>query len=151
MKKQKKHELKVSTKISLAFSIIVIIVGVVFYFLLPNLLNYPPNTINTQFDKEVSKLYYIYQYAIAMVGIILVFIAYFKISLRKIDKWNESKNKKNVKEIRKICFSYPYKLFATIEIFPVTIVLVTLLLTGSHPLILLFKILKFSCSILLQS
>lgn len=153
MKKQKKYELNISTKISIAFSIITIIVGVVFYFLLPNLLNYPPNTINTQFDKEVSKLYYIYQYAIAMVGIVLLFIIYFKISLRKIDKWNRNKNKKDINEIRRICFSYPYRLFATIEIFPVTIVLTTLLLTGSHPLILLFKIgiLVFSFATLVSS
>ena len=57
----KEKNLKISTQISMAFTVITILVGTLFYFLLPNLLNYPPNTINTQFDKEVSKLYYIYQ------------------------------------------------------------------------------------------
>lgn len=153
MKERKKHELKVSTKISLSFSIITMFVGILFYFLLPNLLNYPPNTINTQFDKEVSKLYYIYQYAIAIIGIILLFIVYFKTSLRKIDKWNVNKNEKDIQEIRKICFSYPYKLFAVIEILPVLIVLLTLVCTGSHPAILLFKIgiLVFSFATLVSS
>lgn len=149
----KKYKLKVSSKIALAFSIITIIVGIIFYFLLPTLLNYPPNTINTQFDKEVSKLYYIYQYLIAIVGIILLFILYFKISLRKIDKWTKTKKISEVKEVRKICFKYPYKLFAIIEIVPVIIVLLTLVCTGSHPVILLFKIgiLVFSFTTLVSS
>ena len=143
----------ISTQMSLAFTLITIIVAILFYFLLPTLLNYPPNTINTTFDKEVSKLYYCYQYLIAITGIILLFIAYFKISLRKIDVWLKNKDNKKIKEIRKICFSYPYKLFTTIEIFPVAIVLITLMLTGSHPLILLFKIgiLVFSFATLVSS
>ena len=153
MKKNKKHELKISTKMSLAFSIIISVVAIVFYYLLPTLLNYPPNTINTQFDKDVSKILYIYQYLIAMIFIIFLFIIYFKISLRKVDKWMVNKNKKDILEIRKICFSYPYRLFAIIEIIPLSIVLITLLFTGSHPVILLFKIgiLVFSFATLLSS
>ena len=149
----KEKNLKISTQISMAFTVITILVGILFYFLLPNLLNYPPNTINTQFDKEVSKLYYIYQYLIAIAGIISIFIIYFKISLRKIDKWDETKKKSEIREIRKKCFIYPYKLFATIEIFPVVIVLLTLMCTGSHPVILLFKIgiLVFSFATLVSS
>ena len=57
-----KRKLNISTKISIAFTIIIVFFAMIFYFLLPTLLNYPPNTINTQFDKEVSKLYYIFQY-----------------------------------------------------------------------------------------
>lgn len=149
----KKKNFKISTKISFSFTIITGLVAIVFYYLLPTLLNYPPNAINTQFDKEVSKLYYIYQYLIAISGIILLFIMYFKISLRKIDKWMKNKNEKDILEIRNICFKYPYKMFITIEILPVLIVLLTLVCTGSHPLILLFKIgiLVFSFATLVSS
>ena len=80
-----KRKMKISTKISILFSALALGVGILFYFLLPNLLNYPPDTINTEFDKEVSKLYYIYQYAIAVIGIIVIFNIYFKISLHKLD------------------------------------------------------------------
>ena len=93
MKNKKIKNLSVSNKMSISFSIIALIVAILFYFLLPSLLNYPPDTINTQFDKEVSKLYYIYQYMIAVVAILLLFIVYFKISLRKIDKWVKNKDK----------------------------------------------------------
>ena len=78
--KKKNKQFNVSTKIAFSFTVITILVAIIFYFLLPSLLNYPPNTINTQFDKEVSKLYYVYQYLIAILGIILLFIVYFKIS-----------------------------------------------------------------------
>ena len=151
--KKNKIKFNISTKIAFSFTIITIFVAIIFYFLLPTLLNYPPNTINTQFDKEVSKLYYIYQYLIAISGIILLFIIYFKFSLRKIDKWTQNKNNKEIQEIRKICFQYPYKMFITIEILPVIIVLLTLALTGSHPVILLFKIgiLVFSFATLVSS
>jgi signal transduction histidine kinase len=144
---------KISTKISIYFALITLFVGVIFYFLLPNLLNYPPDTINSQFDKEVSKLYYIYQYAIAVIGIITIFIIFFKISLKKIDTWVLNKDKSKVEEIRNTCFQYPFKLFVTIEIFPVLIVLLTLMATGSHPVILLFKIgiLVFSFATLVSS
>ena len=149
MKKQK----NISSKISISFSIITMIVAVVFYFLLPSLLNYPPDAINTQFDKEVSKLYYIYQYMIAVAVIILLFIIYFKISLRKIDRWIKKKDIESIPEVRSICYKYPFKLFVAIEIFPVIIVLATLMATGSHPLILLFKIgiLVFSFATLVSS
>ena len=74
MKKKNKKQFSISTKIAFSFTIITILVAMVFYFLLPTLLNYPPTTINTQFDKEVSKLEYIYQYLIAISGIIMLFI-----------------------------------------------------------------------------
>ena len=124
--KKNKIKFNISTKIAFSFTIITIFVAIIFYFLLPTLLNYPPNTINTQFDKEVSKLYYIYQYLIAITGIILLFIIYFKVSLRKIDKWIKNKSHKEIPEIRRRCFQYPYKMFITIEILPVIIVLLTL-------------------------
>ena len=153
MKKKEKKQIKVSTKIAFSFTVITILVAIVFYFLLPSLLNYPPNTINTKFDKEVSKLYYIYQYLIAITGIIMLFIIYFKITLRKIDKWSRDKDKSEIAEVRRICFTYPYKMFITIEVLPVIIVLLTLAFTGSHPLILLFKIgiLVFSFATLVSS
>lgn len=148
-----KKNMKISTKLSIQFSLLTLCVGVLFYFLLPSLLNYPPDTINTEFDKEVSKLYYIYQYAIAVVAIIIIFNLFFKFSLRKLDEWVQNKDKSKIQEIRSICFKYPFKMFLTIEILPVVIVLLTLVNTGSHPGILLFKIgiLVFSFATLVSS
>ena len=52
--------MKISNKMTLYFCLLLITIGVVFYFILPTLLNYPPDTINTQFDKEVSVFYYLF-------------------------------------------------------------------------------------------
>ncbi len=144
---------KISTKLSIYFSLLMLAIGVLFYFLLPNLLNYPPGTINTQFDKEVSKIYYIYQFAIIVSAVIILFIVYAKVSLRKLDKWVQEKNKSKIPEIRKICLRYPFKLYIMIEFIFVSTVLITLALTGSHPSTLLFKIgiLIFSFATLLSS
>ena len=135
--------MKISTKMTLSFCSLLIAICAVFYFILPNLLNYPPDTINTQFDKEVSILYYCFQFLIAVFFILTIFIIYFKIKLRKIDKWEEDKptDKKTILDIRKLCLSFPYKLYIVLEF------------TGSHPLVLIFKIgiLVFSFSTLLSS
>ena len=147
--------MKISNKMTLYFCILLITIGIIFYFILPNLLNYPPDTINTQFDKEVSILYYCFQFLIAFLFILILFIVYFKIKLSKIDRWEKDKptDKKSILEIRKLCLSFPYRLYIILEIFPVLIVSLVLEFTGSHPLVLIFKIgiLVFSFSTLLSS
>lgn len=154
MKKVLKN-MKISNKMVLYFCSLVVVISAIFYFILPNLLNYPPDTINTQFDKEVSILYYCFQFLIAVVFILLIFTIYFKAVLRKVDKWEKtkSKDKDEILKIRKFCLDFPYKLYIAIEIFPVLIVSLVLEFTGSHPVILIFKIgiLVFSFATLLSS
>ena len=127
MKNNKKQH-KISNKMILYFSMITLAISLIFYFLLPSLLNYPPNTINTQFDKEVSIIYYIYQYLIAVFAILMVFAIYFKLKLKKVDIW--MKNKKydlaTILSIRKLCLVFPYKLYIVLEILPVLIVTLVL-------------------------
>ncbi len=136
----KKRKMKISTKIIFYLSIITIFIAIIFYFALPNLLNYSDDTINTEFDKKVSGLYYVEQYIAAVVGILILFIIFFKLSLKKIDNWVAEKKASDVEQIRKFCFTYPLKLFLVIETFPVSIVFLVLTTTGSHELIFLFKI-----------
>lgn len=136
----KKRKMKISTKIIFYLSIITIFIAIIFYFALPNLLNYSDDTINTEFDKKVSGLYYVEQYIAAVVGILILFIIFFKLSLKKIDNWVAENKASEVEQIRKFCFTYPLKLFLVIETFPVSIVFLVLTTTGSHELIFLFKI-----------
>ena len=150
MKKLK--NLSLSTKMALFFTIILAIIGTLLYNVMPRLLNYPPDTINTSFDREVSITYYIYQFAIAMAAIAIVMFLYFKISLRKLDKWwkNKKYDKDTILEVRRKCSVFPYRTYMIIEILPVTLTLLVLGMTGSHPEILMFKIgtLVFSFSTL---
>jgi len=146
---------KISTKMVTYFCTLTTLIAILFYFLLPSLLNYPPDTINTNFDKEVSIIYYIYQYLIAIIFILMLFTIYFKCALKKIDKWCEhpTYDLKTVTQIRKTCLSLPYRLYLSIEFLPTIIVVLVLQFTGSHPAILLFKIgiLVFSFATLLSS
>lgn len=143
-KKFKEHfnNISISNKLVLYFLLIFGFFALILYYLLPVLLNYPPGAVNTSFDKEVSVLYYKYQYLLVILAIIIFFTSYLKISLRKIDNWWKSKssNIEEIQKVRKKALTFPYSLYISMEIFPTLFVLIILMLTGSHPAILLFKI-----------
>ena len=140
--KQKFYNLKISTRLILYFLIIFSLFSVLLYNIIPVILNYPPGAINSAFDKEVSTLYYGYQFLIVVLSIAIFFTSYLKISLRKVDHWWKTRNEdlEEIAIVRKKALRFPYSLYISMEIFPTIIVLLTLMLTGSHPSILLFKI-----------
>ncbi len=140
--KEKYNNLSLSTKISLFFILIAVIVFALLYNVLPILLNYPPDTINTEFDKSVSITYYAFQWLAIAVLIITIVVAYFKFSLKDLDNWwkNKDYKKDTVLKIRKKCSRFPYKTYMIIEFFPILITILILSITGSHPEILMFKI-----------
>ena len=140
--KQKFYNLKISTRLILYFLIIFSLFSVLLYNIIPVILNYPPGAINSAFDKEVSTLYYGYQFLIVVLSIAIFFTSYLKISLRKVDHWWKTRNEdlEEIAIVRKKALTFPYSLYISMEIFPTIIVLLTLMLTGSHPSILLFKI-----------
>lgn len=139
--KQLKKHLSISGQLVLYFLIIFFAFSILLYNIIPILLNYPPDTINTQFDAEVSILYYKYQFLLVVIGISIFFTLYLKISIRRIDKWwrNRDSDMKTILQIRKQAMNFPFKLYVSMEILPVIILLATLVMTGSHPTILLFK------------
>lgn len=139
--KQLKKHLSISGQLVLYFLIIFFAFSILLYNIIPILLNYPPDTINTQFDAEVSILYYKYQFLLVVIGISIFFTLYLKISIRRIDKWwkNRDSDMKTILQIRKQAMNFPFKLYVSMEILPVIILLATLMMTGSHPAILLFK------------
>ena len=134
------QKLSISTRLVLYFVTFFWILSL--YHAIPVLLNYPPDTINTTFDREVSILYYKYQYLLVVLGITLIFILILKISLRKIDHWWKYRESDidTIVRVRKIAMSFSLKLYLYMEIFPTLMLLLILMLTGSHPAILLFKI-----------
>ena len=149
------NSFSISNKLIIYFLAIFCIFAFLLYNVIPIILNYPPDTINTQFDKEVSVLYYKYQFLLVFLGIGLSFIIYFKVSMRKIDKWwkNGTSNKQTILYIRKKAMNFPYRLYLFMEIFPTLLVFLILSLTGSHPAILFFKMgsIIFSFSTLVAS
>ena len=140
--KDRYNKICISTKMSIFFILVLGVLSIFFYNAMPILLNYPPDTINTEFDKSVSITYYVYQCLALIVSLSIIFVLYFKVSLRNLDKWWKDKkyNKEVMLEIRKKCSVFPYQTYLIIEIFPVLMTILILCMTGSHPEILIFKI-----------
>ena len=139
--KEKFNNISISNRLILYFLIIFSAFAVLLYKIIPIILNYPPGAINSQFDKEVSILYYKYQYLLVVIGIALFFTAYLKFTLRKTDKWwkNKNPNPKEIAKVRHQALHLSYSLYIAMEIVPTLILLAILMATGSHPAILLFK------------
>ena len=146
-----------SIRIAARYSATVSFVILLFAILMPKLLNYGPESINTPFDIQMSYIPYWVQYL--CVGLLLVFLTFIitGLSFKVVDKFYLSKdpnkydNIKLIKKVRKKCFSLPYKIPIFEAMIPAVSALLVLALTGSHLSVMLVKILiaVFAFSIIL--
>lgn len=115
---------KVKSKIIFTYAIGVAIVCILFYLIIPYLLNYGPGTINTEFDKEVSGgLYYYQQILVVGIGLVLVVSCILFGFLKDIDSYpiykeNKTKYKKNIEYIKKVCLNLPNRLLLAFIVVP---------------------------------
>ncbi len=120
-------KVKVKSKIIFTYAIGVAIISLLFYLIIPYLLNYGPGTINTQFDKEVSGgLYYYQQILVVGIGLVLVVSCILFGFLKDIDSYtiykeNKTKYKKNIEYIKKICLNLPNRLLLAFIIIPLVL------------------------------
>ena len=103
------------TKILVVYVFTFLIIGGIFFFLLPTLLNYPPDSINNDFQRSVdSGLLYSEQYILIITLCFVVSVFSIKLSTKKIDKLNLASlkefNQKYIKSVRAL-FNLPYKIF----------------------------------------
>lgn len=146
-----------SNRIILRYGIVTIISVILIAVVLPFILNYPPESINTGFDVQMSYISYTLQYSIICILGLLILSLFIKILFKDIDKWyklpdNKKYNDKNmIIKLRKKCFKLPIILFFSELLIPVIISFSILFLTGSHYYIMIYKIcfLLFSFSLLL--
>lgn len=144
-----------STKITIRYLLIALFAVVITMAVLPTILNYPPNSINNNFDIQMSGITFTAQisiiFALASIGIFTL----TKILFIPIDNWykDTSKNKfkdlKKIQQVRKKCFSLPYIIFFVELFVPIGGIIVVLALTGSHHPIMIFKILLLLLSFFL--
>lgn len=108
-------KIKPSNKIIIIFTITVIIIGIIFFPILPRLLNYPPDSINNEFQRNIDLgILYTEQYILIIFLCFLIGLIAIKLSTKILDI-NEDKefskyNKDNTKKIGKI-FNLPYKIY----------------------------------------
>lgn len=134
----KAKKVKVKSKIIFTYAIAIAIACLLFYLMIPNLLNYGPGTINTEFDRVVSGgLYYYQQILVAAVGLILVVSIILFFLLKDIDSYpiykeNTIKYKKNIAYIKKICLSLPNRLLLIFITIPLTLSVGVLFMQTSY-------------------
>ena len=146
-----------SIKIATRYSATVSFVILLFAILMPKLLNYGPESINTPFDVQMSYIPYWVQYL--FVGVLLVSLTFIitGLSFRVVDKFYLSTDPKKyddiklIKKVRKKCFSLPYKIPLFEALIPAVSALLVLILTGSHLSVMLVKLMIaiFAFSIIL--
>lgn len=126
----------------LLYNVFFIIACVIFYFLIPIMLNYPPNSINNEFEESIDLgIKYDYQFG----GIILVAIVisnlYFINRIKRVDKYTkyigkeDEESKAEIKKIKKRCFTYPLQIYAVHALFPSIAIAVILWYTGADPIL----------------
>ena len=111
MKNKRLKSAKSEYNLKLFLSILVIIT--VFYFLLPQLLNFPKYFDNISFQIETIKIPLIVYFI--LIGLIFYAIEVFidKILMKRIDKFvtleEPEKDKKFIINVREDCMNYPYR------------------------------------------
>jgi len=100
---------KSTTKIFIIYFSIQVIIALILYPLLPTLLNYPPDSIDNNFQAELGELHYTKQYILLLFAIILINSIFLYIKLRKINIYMRQLEKKpSVQLINKLKYLYLY-------------------------------------------
>ena len=106
-------------KLSIFNTLIFILIEFVLYFSIPFLLNYPPNSINNDFQLNIVGITYTNQFIILISTVTLIF--YFIITFIYNKTNNTIEKERDINNYRKKCFNYPYILLLIEIFFPVLI------------------------------
>ncbi|MBR6504293.1 MAG: hypothetical protein IKT41_00990 [Clostridia bacterium] len=106
---KKSNEKKYTLRNILVLNILIIIfMGLILYKFLPYVLNYPPNSIDNQFQVDLVGIKYTHQYIILISAIVLLLYTSLRFVLGKLSLKNHSSSTEDINKIRKKCFNYPY-------------------------------------------
>lgn len=144
-----------SNRILLRYILIAAITVMVIVFVIPIVLNYPPDSLNNDFDIQMSGIPFFAQIAAIFIGVAILLITSVKILFKPIDDWyknpdsKKNTNKVVIDKIREKCFRLPFVIFLAETILPIVGVVAVLAVTGSHDPVMIFKILLLFVSLFL--
>lgn len=122
----------------LLYNIFFVLAATIFYYLIPVILNFPPNSINNAFERGIDDgMTFNIQFTMIIVFAMILFNAFFLYQVYKVSKYKMYLNKDDEKsaikleEIRKKCFSSPYKIYAVHAILPSFAIALVLWITGA--------------------
>ncbi len=130
---------KHTNRIIFFYIAIPLLIAVVLYFLLPTLLNYPPESINNQFQREFDGLTYTQQYVLLVFFVLILSVIILFVRMNRLDKSIKHLNEPNISKedtikmlqiIRSLCLKTPYllyylEIFIPLIILPLTFTVVT--------------------------
>lgn len=126
----------------LLYNFFFIIASIGFYFLIPLMLNYPPNSINNAFEQSIDMgMKYDWQY-IGIIAFALLFSnIYFINRIRVVEKYklyidkDDDESKKKLEDIKRKCFSFPYQIYLVHAAFPSISIALIMWLTGADSIL----------------
>jgi len=124
---KKTKDIKIKRKILLLYTLVVIFVGLIFKPFLPIILNYPPDSINNEFQKSIDlgftydQQYFFLTFLGYCIGWIQIIVNSKFFEKIKLDDYKEYKNS-NQKMINKL-FKYPFKISAMNLVLVVTMII----------------------------
>jgi len=95
-------------KVILINLLIFMLMGGILYKLLPYVLNYPPNSIDNQFQVDLVGIKYTHQYIVLFSALMLILFITLKVVLSKLSLKHDNYTVDDINKIRKKCFNYPY-------------------------------------------
>lgn len=128
------------------YNIVIIVLGGIFCYLIPNLLNYGPEVINSYFESQIDAGFnYYVQYAVVMLIVILfvdIFVWWQFRDIEKLATLMKNGDEKSLKEATKIktkCFRLPYRLYLY-EILSIPLAIALVLVITKTEINLIIKI-----------
>lgn len=134
-----------TTKIIIFYLTIPLLTVGILYGLLPTILNYPPNSIDNAFQKEIDGLPYTGQFILISILCIFVALIILTVSVSKMNKFIKKLEEPNedkqsiVNSLTKICVQTPIILYSAQILIPLIFTPLVLMLIGAE-LIVAFKI-----------
>lgn len=139
-----------SIKVIIINAILYTGLGAITYLLIPSLLNYPPNSIDNEFQKRVVGISYSDQFLLLGVLVLIINSIFLRLLFRKIDNWEKvkkDKEKVNIDEIlkiRNICLNGMYRIMP-LQVLLTGFVIFILLTIASTELGLTLKLVGIIC------
>lgn len=119
---------RIQIKLVLALAVGIVILASLFYFLIPNILNYPEGTYNSVFQSELENTNYNIQAILMALAIFVVFVIIvffqtrFLIKYQKIFEKPQEYSDKEVRFVRDKLYNTPYTMYVLNIIAPSIIV-----------------------------
>lgn len=131
-------KMSIKLKSLLLYNLFFMIIAIGFNYLIPVMLNYPPNSINNAFEQTIDGgLTFITQYSAIIIVTIIISNIFFISQIKSVEKYKEYISKDDeeslayLEKIKKKCFSLPNKIYLVHAMVPCLALTIILLVTGA--------------------